>query len=216
MASRPSRTTRRGDACGNALGTPTAASRSVMDRGRIRTPVAIAVRPSDTDRNSGIVKNRPACTRYWKKNMTSPPVIWRYLKIEARTSGSRPDASTCASQTMSSQIVSVPARISQIVGETPSREGPPALGCTQPHSADRSTPKTARPSPAAVRTAPITSRGSRSDGGESLTLRARARMPSTITTSPTNTQRQEKYVVAKPPMSGPTATATAPAPMTSP
>jgi len=41
-------------------------------------------------------------------------------------------------------------------------------------------------------------------------------MTSTISTSPANTHRQEKYVVAKPPISGPTATATAPAPMTSP
>jgi hypothetical protein len=46
--------------------------------------------------------------------------------------------------------------------------------------------------------------------------RARARMPTTTSTSPTNTQRHEKYVVAIPPMRGPTATAIAPAPMTRP
>ena len=99
-----------------------------------------------------MVKNRPACTRYWKKNMTSPPVIWRWAKIEARTSGSRPAASTCASHSKKTQIVSTPARMSHRVGDTPHSDGPPALGTTQPHSADRSTPKTARPSPAAVST----------------------------------------------------------------
>ena len=41
-------------------------------------------------------------------------------------------------------------------------------------------------------------------------------MPRTTITSPANTQRHEKYVVQKPPMSGPTATATAPAAATSP
>ena len=39
---------------------------------------------------------------------------------------------------------------------------------------------------------------------------------STMTTSPANTHRHEKYVVQKPPISGPTATAIAPAAATSP
>jgi hypothetical protein len=38
----------------------------------------------------------------------------------------------------------------------------------------------------------------------------------TTMTSPANTQRHEKYVVAMPPISGPTATAMAPAPITKP
>ena len=41
-------------------------------------------------------------------------------------------------------------------------------------------------------------------------------MTATISTSPAKTQRQEKYVVQKPPMSGPTATAIAPAAATIP
>jgi hypothetical protein len=41
-------------------------------------------------------------------------------------------------------------------------------------------------------------------------------MTTMITTSPTNTQRHEKYVVAEPPISGPSATAIAPAPITNP
>ena len=62
----------------------------------------------------------------------------------------------------------------------------------------------------------MTSNGRRSSGGASWTRRARARIPTTTNTSPTNTQRHEKYVVAMPPISGPTATATAPAPITRP
>ena len=38
----------------------------------------------------------------------------------------------------------------------------------------------------------------------------------TSTTSPANTQRHEAYVVSRPPMSGPAATAIAPAAATSP
>ena len=41
-------------------------------------------------------------------------------------------------------------------------------------------------------------------------------MTRTSTTSPAKTQRHEKYVVQKPPISGPTATAIAPAAATSP
>ena len=41
-------------------------------------------------------------------------------------------------------------------------------------------------------------------------------MPITMTTSPAKTQRQLAYVVNRPPTSGPTATAIAPAEATSP
>ena len=41
-------------------------------------------------------------------------------------------------------------------------------------------------------------------------------MPMTTTTSPKNTSRHEAYVVAAPPMSGPAATAIAPAAATRP
>ena len=41
-------------------------------------------------------------------------------------------------------------------------------------------------------------------------------MTRTTSTSPANTHRHEKYVVAMPPMSGPTATAIAPAAMIRP
>src|SRR5262249_15084619 len=72
-AANPIWTTRRGEASGKTLGTPTAASSKVTDSGSSRTPVATADSPSATDRNSGTVKNRPACSRYWNRNESSPP-----------------------------------------------------------------------------------------------------------------------------------------------
>ena len=77
IASTPSRTTRRGDARGKNLGMPTAPASSAMDKGRMRTPVSSADSPSATERNSGMVKNTPACTRYCTKNMVSPAFISR-------------------------------------------------------------------------------------------------------------------------------------------
>ena len=71
-ATKPSCTTRRGEACGNTLGMPAAASSSVIDSGSSRTPVAIADSPRATDRNSGTAKKSPACRRYWKKNDGEP------------------------------------------------------------------------------------------------------------------------------------------------
>jgi hypothetical protein len=47
-------------------------------------------------------------------------------------------------------------------------------------------------------------------------LRVSARIATTITTSPAKTSRQVQYVVTAPPISGPAATAIAPAEATSP
>lgn len=90
------------------------------------------------------------------------------------------------------------------------------MGRNQPHSLVRRMPNTNSPMPAADRIAPSTSIRGRCSGGASAIRRASSRMTRTITTSPANTQRQEKKVVAKPPMSGPTAIATAAAAATSP
>ncbi len=57
---------------------------------RSRSPTG----PRQTDRYSGTTKNRPACTRYWKKNMIRPPPSCRFRSIAGRTSGSSPRAST--------------------------------------------------------------------------------------------------------------------------
>ena len=72
-ARKPTRTTNRGETFGNSRGTPTAASSRVSESGRSRTPVAMADRPSATERYSGTTKNRPACNRYWNMKATSPP-----------------------------------------------------------------------------------------------------------------------------------------------
>jgi len=95
------------------------------------------------------------------------------------------------------------------VGEKPAHDGPPLFGWNQPHSLERRTPKTSIASPVAERTAPTTSRRGRFSGGASEILRAKTRITATSTTSPAKTQRHEKYVVQKPPTSGPTATAIA-------
>jgi hypothetical protein len=63
---------------------------------------------------------------------------------------------------------------------------------------------------------PTTSSFGRTPGGSSTMPRARIRIAITMNTSPTKTYRQLQYVVKRPPISGPTATATAPAAETSP
>src|SRR5262245_36281559 len=101
-------------------------------------------------------------------------------------------------------------------GESPPQSGPPSFGRNQPQVPVLSTPKTKSASPAAESTAPITSRWGRFSTGASSNFFVISKMKPTITTSPANTQRQEKYVVQKPPISGPTATAIAPAAATRP
>ena len=59
-----------------------------------------------------------------------------------------------------------------MVGDRPRMSVPPGFGSTQPHSLDRSTPYTARPRPAADRTAPTTSSRSRRSTGASWIRRA--------------------------------------------
>ena len=56
----PRLTTRRGDAFGSSLGTPTAKASIASDSGSIRTPVSMAESPSATDRNNGTAKKMPA------------------------------------------------------------------------------------------------------------------------------------------------------------
>ena len=79
-----------------------------------------------------------------------------------------------------------------MVGDMPNHDGPSGFGVTHPHSEERSTPKTAKPSPTATRTAPTRSNRALFSGGASATRRASSRITSTTRTSPTNTHRQEK------------------------
>ena len=76
-ASRPTRTTRRGLACGRNLGTPTAATSSASESGTSRMPVSMGESPSTTERNSGTVKNTPAWIRNRNRKVMSPPVSCR-------------------------------------------------------------------------------------------------------------------------------------------
>ena len=59
MASRPSRTTRRGDARGASLGMASAETSNATDRGSSRNPVWRAVSSRTTDKKSGMVKKIP-------------------------------------------------------------------------------------------------------------------------------------------------------------
>jgi len=62
--------------------------------------------------------------------------------------------------------------ISHSVPEMPNSSGADGFGSTQPHSPDRSTPKTARPRPTADSTAPTTSRCGLTSTSVSWILRA--------------------------------------------
>ncbi len=187
MARSPRRTTRRGLASGRKRGIPIAAISRVIDSGRSRTPVSIADSPSDTDRNSGTTKNSPDCTKNWKKNIRRPPTICVWRKMDGRTSGSSPRSSSRDSQVKNSQSTKAPPRISHKVAEIPHSSGASGLGDTHPHTLERRTPKTARPSPPADSTTPRRSIRGRSPTGSSSIRRASTRIASTIRTSPANT-----------------------------
>ena len=93
--------------------------------------------------------------------------------------------------------------MSQMDGDIPAHDGPPSFGCSQPHSPALRTPNTNSARPVADRTDPTQSRRGCFSTGESDIRRENNRIPAPITTSPANTQRHEKYVVQKPPTSGP-------------
>ena len=139
-ARNPSRTTRRGEAFGNTFGMPAAARSSVIDSGSSRTPVAMADRPSATERNSGTAKNSPACRRYWKKNAVSPPRSVRFRNIAGSISALSPRASQWFSQARNSRSTTPPASTSQTTGDSPIHSGASGFDCTKPHAPDRRMP----------------------------------------------------------------------------
>jgi hypothetical protein len=126
----------------------------VIESGSRRAPVASADSPRQTERNKGTTKKTPAWTRYWKKNISKPPVSCLFRSISGRMSGSSPRESSRACHRKNTQITNAPASMSHSVGDTPPQDGPPGLAWIQPHSLERSTPKTNRPSPTADSTAP--------------------------------------------------------------
>ena len=104
--------------------------------------------------------------------------------------------------------------MTKIVSEKPNGVMGESFGSIQPHVVDCSTPRTIAPRPVADRTLPTTSRrGFGPLRSASPTKRTIARMPRTMTTSPTKTTRQVSSVVAQPPRIGPMAM---PAPATPP
>ena len=124
--------------------------------------------------------------------MTRPPLSCLFWSMPGRTSGSSPRETRRTSQREKTQITNSPPRISHTVGESPAHDGPSGFGWIQPHSLERSTPKTSIPSPAAERMVPTMSSLGRVSDGASAIRRVRSRMTSTTRTSPAKTQRQEK------------------------
>src|SRR6266566_1268084 len=208
---RPIRTTLRGDAFGQSLGTPIADTSSASDSGMSRIPVSIADNSSTIERNNGMVKKMPAWIKYWKRNIVSPPTSCRFLNIDGRTSGSLPSRSRRPSQANNTHRMSRPARISHATSDRPKSVGASSFGVIHPQTLERNTPKTASPSPRTERMEPTKSRRCCSVDGASWMRRDRTRITKAITTSPTKTYRQDAYVVKAPPISGPRATAIAPA-----
>ncbi len=110
--------------------------------------------------------------------------------MDGRTSGSAPRSSSRDSHRKNSQIRKSPPRISQSTADIPNSSGASGLGVTHPQTLERSTPKTARPRPAADSPTPTRSIRGRRPGGSSSIRRASARISTTISTSPANTSRQ--------------------------
>src|SRR6266567_6595067 len=208
---RPIRTTLRGDAFGQSLGTPIADTSSASDSGMSRIPVSIADNSSTIERYNGLVKKMPAWIKYWKRNIVSPLSSCRFLNIDGRTSGSLPSRSRRLSHANNPHRMRRPARISHATSDSPKSVGASSFGVTHPQTLERNTPKTASPSPRTERMEPTKSRRCCSVDGASWMRRDSTRITKAITTSPTKTYRQDAYVVKAPPISGPRATAIAPA-----
>jgi hypothetical protein len=193
-AAKPARTTSRGDAWGKKRGIPTAASSRVIDSGSSRTPVAMAESPSATERNSGTLKKRPACSRYWKKKAVSPPrsTVVRNMAGSNRIGSPRSRRHRSHARNPTSTVP--PAMISQITGDSPSHRGASGLGPRSPGAgAEDAVHDEAEP-------------GSRQRGAHQVEVRlgvggrvghppGQVRMTNTMSTSPANTQRQDQYVV---------------------
>ena len=198
---------------------PIAAASSVTESGRSRS-AGRERRQAEADREvERHDEEEPGLRRgTGRRTSISPPLSCLFRSIAGSTSGSPPrDSTPRLPAEEEPERRSRPPRTSQTVGERPAHDGPPGFGWIQPHTPERRTPKTS--SAEAER---------REDRADDVELRARLRtarrrcggssrrIASTTTTSPANTQRHEKYVVQKPPISGPTATAIAPAAATSP
>ena len=215
MSSRPMRDTRRGEAIGQILGMPSARASSENDSGTRRMPVSMADSSRATTRNSGIVKKMPDCRKNWKPNSVSPPRSCATRRMEGGTSGSPRSRSrcTCQSKEEPQQQESADDQPDDEVTEQDRRF---RLGLDQPPVARAQHPEDEQPK--ACR---------RQRGAQHVYLRAhggrRIRDPTP------NDQDDDHHddlagehpapggeVVSAPPISGPTATAQAPAAAISP
>src|SRR5262245_61292781 len=208
---KPRRATRRGFARGNTFGMPTAVISRDTDRGSTRTPVATADSPSATDRNSGTTKNKPICSRNWKKKATIPPLNSWSLNSACTNSAPRTWSMRCCSHLTNPPSTAAPRVNSQITGETPNHTGAPSVGCSTPQLPALRMPNTIRLRPVPDNAVPTRSSRASGSGGVSAIRRVNTRITTTITTSLANTNRHDRYVVNRPPINGPAATATAPA-----
>ena len=129
----PSRTTRRGDAFGRSLGTPTANTSRESDSGSSRTPVSTAEIPSATDRNSGTVKKIPAWMRNMEEEGHDPAAqleVAQHRRVDQRALAALdPPVLPHTNRTSTTP----PAKISQITGDSPSHSGASGFGRTNPH-----------------------------------------------------------------------------------
>ena len=146
-ASRPMRTISRGDTFGSSRGMPIAAMSSVIESGSSRAPVASADRPRQTERYSGTTKKKPACTRYWKKNISRPPLSWRLRRKPGRMSVSWPRDSPASLPALEEPEDERADQDEPDRRREPAHDGPPGFGWIQPHSLERRTPKTSAPRP---------------------------------------------------------------------
>ncbi len=174
----PMRTTRRGEALGKSLGTPTAAASRAIDSGSRRTPVATAERPRATERKSGMTKNSPACSRNWKKNDVSPAWSLGTRSMVGSTSAPLFCRTRLPSQNTKSVRTAPPPRMSQTTGEVPSHCGASGLGGripTSPRGSLRIPPSRGRPPRGGSRSG---RGGRRVSRGASATRLERTRMTS--------------------------------------
>ena len=216
-ASRPMRTTSPRRGVGKSRGTPIAAARSVIESGRMRLPVSIADSPSATGQVERHDEEDAGLHEVLEQEHRQPALELLVPSKARRTSGSPPCASTRSSQRKKIQSTKRPPSISQITGESPgparaagARLDPAPLARAEDAEDEQPEPECGEP-----RADEVELRLLGSPANRRFAVRARGSR-STTTTSPAKTQRQEKYVVAKPPISGPTATATAPAAATIP
>ena len=186
----------------------------MADNGNIRTPVCRAVSPSATERNRGTTKNNPPWRRYWKKKIVSPPRNWRLSSMAGSTNGSAPgDLVTLPGQ---EPVHHYPAGQDQPQrGRDPEQRGCPAWPAPAPGTRAEHAENEQAQAGSGEHGADQVEVGAVL-GGASATLRASTSMAATTKTSPTKTHRHERYVVTRPPISGPAATAIAPADITKP